>query len=346
VPRLALSRRALLAAGALMAAVALLAVPAAHAALSGTILYRKSGQLWIATPDGKQKRAIPKSRGLESPSQDDRGNIVAQRGVNLYRLDRRGRLLNKPFTTPFRTNPVVAAFNGPFSPEVSPDGKTIAYTYSYTDSVFDPACNCVVTQPSFNTSYTSSRVPTNSPNGGVGLARMYSRASWIDSRRVRFTTEHLYNFAGTVLDQVAIDTLGGGEDSYERWFSECVNCTDIQTLQLYPLDEGEMTRRHDKLVFVSGPLGTKTTGATLLVYALGPGMPPGIPQHFCTVSGPNGKFSSPSWSPDGSMLVWADARGIWVGSVGDLSGSECQITRKLAIPGGASPDWGPKGWNR
>ena len=81
--------------------------------------------------DGKRVRAVPRSRGLESPSQDDRGTIVAQRGVNLYRLNRRGRRLNKPFTTPFRTNPIVPAFNGPFSPEVSPDGKTIAYTRDY-----------------------------------------------------------------------------------------------------------------------------------------------------------------------------------------------------------------------
>ena len=329
---------------ALAAAVAVTAVIAAPAAASssGSIVFSKSGRLWLASPDGKRVRAVPRSRGLESPSQDDRGTIVAQRGVNLYRLNRRGRRLNKPFTTPFRTNPIVPAFNGPFSPEVSPDGKTIAYTYSYTDAVYDPACDCVVTQPSFNTSYTSSSRATNSPNGGVGLARMYSHASWIDNRRVLFTTEHLFNFVGDVLDTIAIDTLGGGEDSYQRWFSECVNCTDIQTLQLYPLDEGEMTRRQDKLVFVSGPLGTKAPGSTLLIYALGAGMPPGIPQHFCTVSGPNGRFSSPSWSPDGRRLAWADSRGIWVADVGDLGGSECQLNRKLVIPGGKSPDWGPK----
>jgi hypothetical protein len=326
---------------AVLAAAALAAAPAGAAA-SGSILYRKSGKLWLAGPDGKHRRAIPHSRGLESPSQDDRGNIVAQRGVNLYHLNRRGRLLNKPFTTPFRTNPVVPAFNGPFSPEVSPDGRTVAYTYSYTDSVYDYGCDCVVTQPSFNTSYTSSRRPTNSPNGGVGLARMYAHASWIDNRRVLFTTQQLFNFAGDALDTVAIDTLGGGEDSYQRWFSECVNCGDIQTLELYPLDDGEMTRGHDKLVFVSGPLGTKTTGATLMLYALGPGMPPGIPQHFCTVSGPNGGFASPSWSPDGRRLAWADSRGIWVGDVGDLTGSECQLSRRLVIPGGTTPDWGPK----
>ena len=341
MPRLAPAPRIALGLALLVTGIAFVAAPATAAA-SGSIVYRKSGKLWTARPDGTHQRAVPKSRGLERPSQDDRGNIVAQRGVDLYHLNRRGRLLNKPFTTPFRTNPIVTAFNGPFAPEVSPDGKMIAYTYSYTDSVYDAGCDCVTTSPSFNTSYTSSTRATDNPNGNVGLARMYSHASWIDNRRVLFTTEHLFNFAGDALDTVAIDTLGGGEDSYERWFSECVNCSDIQTLQLYPLDEGEMTRQRDKLVFVSGELGTKTPGSTLLMYALSPGMPPGIPQHFCTVGGANGKFSSPSWSPDGSTLAWADSRGIWTGTVGDLSGSECQLTRRLVIPGGTTPDWGPK----
>lgn len=321
-------------------AAALLAAPPALAA-DGSILYRKSGKLWVSSPDGSHKRAIPKSRGLESPSQDDRGNVVAQRGVMLYHLNRRGRQLNKPFTTPFRTNPIVTAFNGPFSPEVSPDGKTIAYTYSYTDSYYDAACDCVNTTPSFNTSYTSSTRATDNPNGNIGLARMYSHASWVDNRRVMFTTEHLYNFAGDALNTIAIDTLGGGEDSYDTWFSECVNCSDVQTLQMYPLDEGEMTRRHDKAVFVAGELGTKTPGPMMFIYPLS-AEPPAIPQHFCKVTGASGKFSSPTWSPDGRSLAWADSQGVWVGTVGDLSGDECGLTKRLVIAGATSPDWGPK----
>jgi hypothetical protein len=48
----------------------------------------------------------------------------------------------------------VPSFKGPFFPEVSPNGKTIVYTYSFTESHFDFNCSCTVTSPSLNTSYT------------------------------------------------------------------------------------------------------------------------------------------------------------------------------------------------
>ena len=295
----------------------------------------------MASPDGKTRRAVPRSGGLENPSQDDRGRIVAQRGINLHRIDRRGRRLNRPFTTPFRTTSVLPQFKGPFWPEVSPNGRLVAYTYSHTTARYDPGCNCTVVAPSLNTSYTRSDRFTDAPERSVGLARMYSRASWMDSSRVLMTTESLYDHSGNVLDTIAIDPVGGGPDSYQRWFSECTGCESLSTLQLYPLTDGEMTRRRDKMVFVSGPLGSKETGSQMLMYRLAPGMPPGIPQHFCRVTGPRGRFANPTWAPNGASLAWADARGIWVGRVRNLDGTDCDIARRLVIPGGNSPDWGP-----
>jgi len=317
-----------------------LAAPAAQAA-SGSIVYRKAGRLWVAGPNGERARAIPRTRGMENPSQDDRGTIVAQRGTMLHRFDRRGRARNRPFTTPFRTSSVLPAVKGPFWPEVSPDGRHIAYTYSFTASRFDPSCACYLTTPSLNTTFTRASRPTLNPARSLGLSRMYSKASWIDARRVLMTTESLYDVGGNVLDPVAIDTLGGGRDSYARWFAECTVCESIASLELYPLDEGEMARTRDRMAFVGGPLNAKQVGSELFLYPLPPGTPPAIPQHFCRVTGPSGRFSSPTWSPDGRRLAWADARGIGIGTVGDLSGAECQVTRRLAIPGGRSPDWGP-----
>ena len=334
-----MEERAVAAAVAACVGAAALADPAAQAA-SGSIVYRKAGRLWVAGPDGKRARAIPRTRGMENPSQDDRGLIVAQRGTMLHRVDRRGRARNRPFTTPFRTSSLLPAVKGPFWPEVSPDGRHIAYTYSLTASSFDPACSCYRVTPSLNTTFTRADRPTQDPAPSLGLSRRYSKASWIDNRRVLMTTESLYDFAGNVLDPVAIDTLGGGRDSYARWFAECLGCESLQTLELYPLDEGEMARTGDRMAFVAGPLNSRQPGSELFLYPLPPGTPPAIPQHFCRVTGPNGRFSSPTWSPDGRSLAWADARGIWIGEVGDLSGETCQVTRRLAIPGGTSPDWG------
>lgn len=180
------------------------------------------------------------------------------------------------------------------------------------------------------------------PAASLGVSHIYSKASWIDSSSVLMTTESLYDFGGNVLDTVAIDRLGGGVNSYQRWFAECTGCESIETLQLYPLDDGEMTRKRDRAVFVSGALATKKTGSQLLLYELSPAtLPPGVPQRFCRFTGASGSFSSPSWSPDGRKLAWADAKGIWIGTVGNLGGDVCQISKRLAIPGGSSPDWGP-----
>jgi hypothetical protein len=175
--------------------------------------------------------------------------------------------------------------------------------------------------------------------GTYGNATMYAHASWIDDRRTLLTTSELYDFGGNVLDTVAVDTLGGGGDSYQRWFSQCTGCGDIQTLQLHPLDEGELTRRGDKLVFTSGEPGTKTPGSRLAIYRVGVEPPSTAFEDPCFA---HGDFSSPSWSPDGTSLAWADDRGVWVGKVGAIvPGGTCVLSRKLIARGGAQPDWGP-----
>jgi WD40 repeat protein len=308
---------------------------------AGSIVYVKGGKLWVATPDGRAKRRVPHSGSFLSASQADDGTIVAQRGIYFHRLSRRGKELNKPITTAFRTSPLLPAFNGPFAPELSPDGTKIAYTYSLVASHYDPACACSRTSPSLNTAFTYSNRFVESPIEVFGNARFHSNGSWIDNRTVLATTEHLYDYAGNVMDSVAVDTLGGGGDSYRNWFSNCVaGCDSIQTLQMYRVDEGEMTRQRDKLIFVSGALNGSADGSKMQIHRMA-GMAPAIPPTFCEIGGPNGKFTSPTWSPDGKSLAWADAQGIWIGRVDDISSQTCQLTKTLVIPGGSSPDWGP-----
>ncbi len=326
--------------GVAVAAAALLSGALASGADASSILYRKGGSLWVASPSGKKAHRIKHSRGLSNPSQDNRGRIVAQKGIKLYRLSRRGRRLNKPITTAFRTSRIVPSFKGPFFPEVSPNGKLIAYTYSFTESHYDPGCQCVSTAPSLNTAYTYSNRFVSDPDRKFGHMRFYYRGSWMGNKSFVATTPNLYDYAGNVLDTVAIDPIGGGADSYKGWFTECTDCRSVQTLQKYPLDEAELTRKSDKAVVVAGNLNAAQAGAMLFVYPL-PQPPTAVPPHFCRITGPNGKFTSPSWSPDGRSLAWADRSGIWVGKLGSLAGDTCNVSRKLVIKRATAPDWGP-----
>ena len=128
-----------------------------------------------------------------------------------------------------------------------------------------------------NTSYTYANRFVESPDRVFGLMRFHSNASWVDNRTALATTEHLYDFAGNVMDSIAVDKLGGGADSYRNWFSECVSgCDSVSTLSMYRVDEGEMTRQRDKVVFTAGNLDGPASGTRMLIYRLS-GAPPKLP---------------------------------------------------------------------
>ena len=125
-------------------------------------------------------------------------------------------------------------------------------------------------------------------------------------------------------ETVATNRVGGGEAERQGWFSY-----DDGT----QLGQGQVSRGGDRFAALAG------TDAIHLFGMASP--PPALPVLRCIVRG--GPFSAPTWSPDGSMLAWAESDGVHVaGPVPDLRAPvpDCGVIRERRLAAGSDPFWG------
>ncbi len=318
------TRRRIAATAALACAAALVAVPQASA---DSISYIKDGNVWLSTPDGARQVQVTGGGGYTYASQADDGTIVALVGQRLQKLSRAGQVL-ADFATPV-TDPRTDGkqFFGPFDPVVSPDGTRVAYGYYYQYYGFDPTCNypvgCIREQLHVGTGLTASDRITSWDEPGWSHQTGWQHPAWIDN-----STLMLSEPGAALNEDVILDVAGDGYQTITRWFAD----SSIKGLR-----DGEMTRQHTKLAFIGGE-----NDSNLRVYRM-TGEPTALPEACYEWSNPKGAFASPTWSPDGTRLAFAQADGVYVAAVPDL-GAACSIgtdAGTLAIPGASAPDWGP-----
>src|SRR4051812_11909600 len=169
-------RRGLRRAAALGIAVAAAFAGSAHAS---SLVYVKDGDVWASSPDGAQQVQITHGGGYAQPSQADDGTIVATRADGrLYRLDRRGALLNEPVATWLAG--AAPRFTGPMKPVVSPDGSTVAYSWSLRETSYDYECGCYPEATELGPA--SPRAARYTAPNELGKSRGWSSPSWIDDR--------------------------------------------------------------------------------------------------------------------------------------------------------------------
>lgn len=321
-----MNRRALARAGAIMIAALTLITALAGTAWGDSIAYLKGGNVWLSTPDGTQGYQLTFGGGWDSPSQADDGTIMAVNGGQTYRLTPSGTPVGAPVPTIFQgADPTTS--HGPFGVRISPDGTKRAYYGDVYTSYTDFTCGCIMYRWEAATRWGASD-QFSEPNQTRGQ-ELYGQPAWVDNSTLMLT-----DIGGVFAKQVALYTVGGGDNSMTQWFSD--PDSSVRQLQF-----GAITRAADKLAFVAT---TQTPQDQIRLYQSG-GPPPNPPTPVCAITGATGgQFSYLSFSPDGGQLAWQDAAGIHISAVSNLN--DCStITDQLILPGGSEPSFGPANLN-
>jgi WD40-like Beta Propeller Repeat len=329
------TRLALTIVAALAAALCLVA---AAPAAADSISYIKDGNIWLSTPDGSRQYQVTKSGGYSYASQADDGTLIGLHGRRLHRIDRHGNVL-ADFATPVSldTGPNDSHFQGPFDPAISPDGTKVAYTYYWQYYGYDPTCNggtgCIRERLEQGVGYSHADRLTGWDEPGLGRQSGWVDPSWIGNTQTLLTDPSV----PLNLDSV-VDTVGDGTGNVEQWFSDN---------NAWHLEDGEISRDNAKAAFVGQPPSQDAfRGDIIAIYRMN-GPAPALPEACYHYTEPDGAYDSPSFSPDGSRIAFAQHQagnpGIFVGEVPSFAGG-CQLPAAggtMIIPGGAEPDWGP-----
>ncbi|WP_375423958.1 hypothetical protein [uncultured Friedmanniella sp.] len=297
------------------AAAAGTVVSARKAGVSGSIVFIKGHNVWIARGDGSHARQVTKNgaraHAYHSPSESDHGVIAVARGPLIIRMTQRGRVLDT-INPPRLINTAGEAMDGAVNDvAISPNGRTIAWSYVRYSCPIGADC---LTR--YATGYTSATHRSH-----AGRSTYYRAASWIGNGRTLQT--------GGYNSQVMLQDL---KDDPRHWFDD-----HDYTFPSTDLADGELSRNGHWLAEVRG---YRATSAIIWYRVTGnarKGAPPAVPRYTCYTNG-EAAHASPTWSPDSTALAWAGKTGIWIKR---NAGNCSSPAPRLAIRGGSSPDWSP-----
>ncbi|MCD4536129.1 hypothetical protein LRP67_18725 [Nocardioides sp. cx-169] len=287
----------------------------ARATASGTITYVRANNVWVANTDGSGARQVTSggtaSTPWYSPTESDAGQIVAGRGDLIYRMDQWGKVLTTMDPPDLRSGGGQTLGGRLSSLAVSPDGATIAYTYSKN---YCSTINVCKIWPV--TGFTSSTKLSTPDDYGTSYGQT---PSWVTNTRVALD-------ARTGFDNLYLYEVGRGTVGY-YWFDDANIHTD--DLDLFDLE-----------VSLGSPYGVAVRGsydqARITFYDLsGTGDfrtgVPSPPDWQMGETNPESGLGSPTISADGKLAAWHEAAGI------STFGMEPGLQPVLIIPGGSSP---------
>ena len=320
--------------------LAVLAVPLAlppAAGASSIVFSRPDGNVWLINPDGSGLYQVTldgsAANPYESPSQSDGGLIAAARGTGP----------NAQIIVMAQNGAVLAAFRpqvelafGLLNPKISPDGSEVAYaTGFFGNSTCDNGSTG--TKACITTHVTS----TSGADDGVTLVGD-DFPSWASADRL------------LVAEGDRINTFDFGDLGSALWFG------NDGTFRSEPELAATGTR-----VTYTRSVGSLDNQLAVQATTGDPrvdGPPAGALGSGCAAINPaggaDGRFISPTWSPDGTGLAWEESdgdpstpagvnEGVYVANVGTDVSAFCTASfpNHLLIAGGSDPDWGPANIN-
>ena len=317
----------------LASVAAFLTLVIAAPASADSIAYVKGGDVWLTTPDGARQQQVTHTGTYSYVSQADDGTMVAAAsGERLHKLSRTGAVL-ADFTTYVSDGGPVSRFQGPFNPEISPDGTKVAFEW-FNDSYENaPGCSettvppCQVYTQRQGVGVTSSSAYTGPEAYGLMTGWIYPQ--WLSNDTL------LRSFSGAVFtDDAVITPLGGAVDP---WFFD-----DQQGLGV---DDVELSRDLSTVIGIAGFNDEKLRVYRTLMSPFG--APDWNHQPFYTGNTPvaercyelDGKFESTTLAPGGGAMAYGTADGVYVASI--PAGCAPGAPGTLLAAGGRFPDWGP-----
>ena len=324
------SRRRL--AATLVAASAALCLAAAPAAQADSVAYVKDGDVWLSTTDGSRQYRVTEEGGYSTVSQADCGRMVALRGDKIRQLDRDGTVVSEIATPVSTSTDPSMAFQGPFDPEISPNGQKVAYTYYWQYTGYDPYCNpstgCYTKRLYHGTGFTAPDRLTAWDEPGFARRSGWIDASWVDDEQVLLSDPYIQPNEDTVLWKPGV-----GESSLERWFQD----------PAYPGDVSEATISRDKSAMVTITKGGKGISILRSEGRFFPNYPERCFEGFVE-DGVENAYSSPTLSADGTRAYWAENDGIHVATLPDFTYDSCGELAdggSMLVAGAKNPSWGP-----